>query len=247
MCTVLFAWKWRDDLPWLVAANRDELRTRPSDPPALLQSDPPLWGGRDRLAGGTWLAVDPDGRLCAVTNRHPGGRLPQRDPDRRSRGDLPLDVLHGGDDDAAAQVLTALQADAYNPVNVVYLSESSAQWVGLDDEQGRRSRVLAPGIHVLTEQDPDDAASEKTARLLAQARAAGQEARNAEDLLHRFMAILASHDRGPADLPQGAACIHETTYGTVSSAVALATDEGVRFAHAEGQSCATSYLPVLGT
>jgi uncharacterized protein with NRDE domain len=246
MCTVLFAWKWAVDVPWLVAANRDELRARPSDPPGLLQADPPLWGGRDRMAGGTWLAVDPTGRVCAVTNRHPGGRLPARDPNRRSRGELPLDVLRGGDDASAAHVLAELDAASYNPVNVLYLSAGAAEWVGLDDEAGVRRRDLEPGIHVLTEQDPDDPASEKTARLLAEARAAGETARDGDDLLRLFRAILAGHDRGPSDLPQGATCIHQTEYGTVSSAVVAATADGVRFAHAEGQPCVTPYLRVLG-
>jgi uncharacterized protein with NRDE domain len=231
---------------WLVAANRDELRNRPSVPPALLESDPPLWGGRDQLAGGTWLAVDPRGRLCAVTNRHPGGRLPPRDPSRRSRGDLPLDVLRGGDDASAVRALAALAADTYNPVNALYLSTAHADWVGLDDEAGRRSRRLDPGIHVLTEQDPDDPASEKTARLLAQARAAGEAASDVDELQRRLLAILAAHDRGPSDLPQEAACIHEANYGTVSSAIVVATGDGVRFAHAEGQPCVTPYRSVLG-
>ena len=65
----------------------------PSDPPMLLSETPPRWGGRDRVAGGTWLAVDPAGRVGAVTNRHPGGRPPERDPARHSRGKLPLEAL----------------------------------------------------------------------------------------------------------------------------------------------------------
>jgi uncharacterized protein with NRDE domain len=247
MCTVLVAWHWRADVPyWLVAANRDELRARPSEPPGLLVSEPALWGGRDRLAGGTWLAVDPvGGRACAVTNRHPGGRLPQRDDTRRSRGVLPTEVLLGGNDHTAAEVLEQLPASGYNPVNVLYLSHDVATWVGLDDEVGRRSTNLEPGIHVLTEQDPDDVASEKTQRLLEAARAAAAQAADADDLLARFAAILRSHDRGPTGQPQGAACIHETVFGTVSSALINAGPGEVSFAHAEGQPCVTAYAPVL--
>ena len=52
-------------------------------------------GGRDLVAGGTWLAVDDGGTVCAVTNRHPGTGKPEPpDPTRRSRGEIPLSLAH---------------------------------------------------------------------------------------------------------------------------------------------------------
>jgi len=244
MCTVLFAWRWRPDVSWVVAANRDELRSRRSETPLQLQEKPPLWGGRDRLAGGTWLAVDPTGRLCAVTNRHPGGRVPTRDASRRSRGELPTRVLSAPDDAAVRDVLSQVHPDTYNPVNVLYLSPTAAVWVGMDDDMGRLEAELAPGVHVLTEQDPDDHASEKASRLLTLARVDARAAVDASDLQERFERILRSHDRGPPGLPQGAACIHEERFGTVSSAAATAGPR-VTFEHAEGQPCVTPYLTIL--
>jgi len=246
VCTVLFAWQWRPEVHWLVAANRDELRSRPSEPPTLLQTAPPIWGGRDQLAGGTWLAVDPAGRLCAVTNRHPGGHLPERDPRRRSRGDLPTRVLGATSSAHVRDVLAELRPEQYNPVNVLFLSPDQALWVGLDDQAGRLEASLTPGVHVLTEQDPDDPGSEKTARLLGLARDAADLAVDADDLLDRFRQILCSHDRGAEESPQGAACIHEATFGTVSSATVAATADAVSFHHAEGQPCVTPYVPVFG-
>jgi uncharacterized protein with NRDE domain len=240
----MFAWRWRDDVPLVLAANRDELLTRPSDPPLLLQETPPLWGGRDRLAGGTWLAVDPAGRVCAVTNRHPGGRLPTRDPARRTRGGIPTETLAGGTDQAALARLSDLAAADYNPVNVLYLSGGAASWVALDDEVGRSNGSLAAGIHVLTEQDPDDPASDKTQRLVEAATAAAALAADAEDLRDRFTEILRSHDR-PAG-PESAACIHHDVFGTVSSATVVVAADGVSFRHAEGPPCVTPYRQVLG-
>jgi len=240
----MFAWRWRDSVPLVLAANRDELLTRPSDPPLLLQETPPLWGGRDRLAGGTWLAVDPGGRVCAVTNRHPGGRLPTRDPLRRTRGLLPTAMLAGGSDQTALARLGDLTASDYNPVNVVYLSADVASWVGLDDDVGRSDGTLAPGVHVLTEQDPDDRASDKTQRLREAATAAAALAVDAEDLRDRFTAILRSHNR-PAG-PESAACIHHDVFGTVSSATVVVTADAVSFRHAEGPPCVTPYRQVLG-
>src|SRR5580765_3334545 len=59
MCTVLVGRDVTGPGEILVAANRDEDPARPSDPPGILLDSPRLVGGRDRIAGGTWLAVRP--------------------------------------------------------------------------------------------------------------------------------------------------------------------------------------------
>jgi len=246
MCTIIVAWQWRKDAPLVLAANRDESLTRPSDPPALLREKPPLWGGRDRLAGGTWLAVDPRGRVCAVTNRHPGGRAPERDPSRGSRGDIPTLVLSASANDRAAiSAMNGFQPWQFNPVNALYLSAAAAFWIGLDDKTGYRAMSLAPGIHVLTEQDPDDTASAKTTGLLHAALNAAQSANDARALVDGFRVLLQSHDQMGGG-PESAACIHEERFGTVSSATVVVDRQGVVFEHAEGHPCVTPFLPVLG-
>src|SRR3954467_9657176 len=166
MCTVVVVWRWRENVPLVVAANRDELLARPSDPPLLLEQDPPRWGGRDLVAGGTWLAVDPAGLVAAVTNRHPGGEIPERDPQRNSRGRLPLDALAGTSGEAK-NWLASLEPGTYNPVNVLYLSPDAALWAGVDDGHGTQVSDLARGVHVITEQDlddPDDIKAQRTLR-----------------------------------------------------------------------------------
>jgi uncharacterized protein with NRDE domain len=241
VCTVIVGFQCVADAPLIVAANRDELRARPSDPPLLLNEHPPRWGGRDRVAGGTWLAVDPGGRVGAVTNRHPGGVLPPRDSARRSRGALPLAVLTE-DDAGAGAWMSGLQASAYNPVNVLYLSPTAALWTGLDDAGGRRTLALDPGVHVITEQDPDDPADPKAMRILEQAETALAASTDAPDLVERWRQVLRSHES-----PGGgsAACIHADLHGTVSSATVLVGPRGVRYEHADGPPCVTPYLRVL--
>src|SRR5579864_3028346 len=96
MCTILLAWRCVDGADFVLAANRDELIDRPAAPPHLLSTDPPVAGGQDLLAGGTWLAVDAGGRVGAVTNRRvPGTTEVVRDASRRSRGEIPLLLLTG--------------------------------------------------------------------------------------------------------------------------------------------------------
>ncbi|MFB9249358.1 NRDE family protein [Sphaerisporangium melleum] len=82
--------------PVVLAGVRDELLSRPWQAPAAHWPDrPALVGGRDLLAGGTWLAADPGGpRVAALLNGR-GTEAPGHL--RRSRGVLPLEaVVHGG-------------------------------------------------------------------------------------------------------------------------------------------------------
>jgi uncharacterized protein with NRDE domain len=94
MCTVLLRFQPDEAWPLLLAAVRDEFLERPWDPPgAHWPDEPSLIGGRDRLAGGTWLAVRTDRpAVAALLN---GVRLPPLESGaaRPSRGGLPLAAL----------------------------------------------------------------------------------------------------------------------------------------------------------
>jgi hypothetical protein len=91
MCTVLLRFAPGNAWPLLLAAVRDEFVDRTWDPPGRYWEDR-LLGGRDRAAGGTWLAVDPlRPGVAAVLN---GARLPvPAGVSRPTRGTLPLDAL----------------------------------------------------------------------------------------------------------------------------------------------------------
>src|SRR5215470_6174585 len=67
MCLVVAALGVSTRYELLFAANRDERHARPSEA-AHWWPDLPVFGGRDLVARGTWLAVDRSGRLAAVTN-----------------------------------------------------------------------------------------------------------------------------------------------------------------------------------
>ena len=73
----------------MFAANRDELHERPTAPAGWWENQEAILGGRDLQAGGTWLAVDRDGRLAAVTNFREDPQLAYP----RSRGHLAEDYL----------------------------------------------------------------------------------------------------------------------------------------------------------
>ncbi|HYL72176.1 MAG TPA: NRDE family protein, partial [Candidatus Dormibacteraeota bacterium] len=125
MCTILIAWRCLEDAEFVVAANRDELVARPAAGPARLSEQPAVFGGRDLLAGGTWLAVRADGALAAVTNRRADVQDEvMRDPSLRSRGELPLAVLRAPAGARAA--LEGIRAREYNPFNLLVIDSGTA-------------------------------------------------------------------------------------------------------------------------
>ncbi len=163
MCTVVIL--IRSDRVML-AANRDERIDRPWDPPAAYW--PGMLGGRDRMAGGTWMALNRAGVVATVLNR-PGTLGPAAG--KRSRGELPLLALGHDSAAAAAEALTALDAGEWRGFNMVSPTRSGGFFIrGLG--HGRpEARILPQGVSMITAHDPNDLDSPRTARHLDRFRA----------------------------------------------------------------------------
>lgn len=82
MCLVALAHLASPRFPFVLAANRDEFYARPSHTADFWPDAPEVFGGRDAVAGGSWLAITRGGRFAAVTN------LRGATPSVRSRGEL---------------------------------------------------------------------------------------------------------------------------------------------------------------
>lgn len=232
MCTILVAWRCVPGAPLVVAANRDELVARATAPPRLLAPGPPaIAGGLDLVAGGTWMAVSADGRVAAVTNRHLG----ERDPDRRSRGEIPLLLLGAADPWA---LLDGIGAADYNPANAL-LASPDRLLVRHLEPGGDGAHTLGPGTHVVTVFDVDSEEQGKPRRLGALLAEAVGEAAGPAAALAAMEALLADHGAdGGAGLD--AACVHGDVYGTVSSSSVVVAEGGrVTYRHAPGRPCAT--------
>src|SRR6516165_9809974 len=88
MCLLALYFRLVDDASLVVGANREEAYARVGEPPQVLDGPLRAVGGRDPVAGGTWLAVNEHGVVIAVTNR------PKMQPlaAPRSRGLLARDL-----------------------------------------------------------------------------------------------------------------------------------------------------------
>ncbi len=138
MCTAILSIE--PGAPVLLAGIRDEFVGRAWDPPGRHWPDHPrLIGGRDRQAGGTWLAVAPGARRVACVLNGRGRMAPEGS--RRTRGVLPLQAADEG------KLTWAGLAD-FDPFQLLIAEPGTAALWSWDGEQ-LAERELAPGLHVV--------------------------------------------------------------------------------------------------
>src|SRR3954469_19281398 len=109
MCLIIVAHRISSRVPLVIAANRDEDHLRPSRAAHAWDEAPDVIGGRDLVAGGSWLAIRRDGRWAAVTNL----RGSAKQPDIRSRGALVSGFVLGDTTPIAYVSDVGRDADAY--------------------------------------------------------------------------------------------------------------------------------------
>jgi len=144
MCLIVVAWRFRADLPLVVAANRDEWRDRPAQPAHWWPDPPEILAGRDLQAGGTWMGVTRAGRFAAVTNfRDPSDRRSTA----RSRGGLVTEFLLSAESPPAYLAAVARRAGEYNGFNLIVGDGETLWYLGSRDGG---ARPIAPGVHGLS-------------------------------------------------------------------------------------------------
>ena len=127
MCTLVILRRPEARWPLIVAANRDELSTRPWQGPGRHWPDrPDVVAGRDMTAGGSWFGVNDDCLFAAILNR-PGTLGPA--DGKRSRGELVLEALDHAEARSAAEALVDLDPNAYRPFNLVIADRYDAFWL----------------------------------------------------------------------------------------------------------------------
>jgi uncharacterized protein with NRDE domain len=108
MCLIVIAHALSNELPLVVAANRDEEYDRPTFAAGFWSDVPEVIGGRDARARGSWLAITRSGRLAAVTNLRGDARA-----GARSRGLLVGDFVRSRVDPQAYARNVAEHASEY--------------------------------------------------------------------------------------------------------------------------------------
>jgi uncharacterized protein with NRDE domain len=261
VCLLIALFQVVDDAPLIVAANRDEQFARPAVTMTVLRErDPRVLGGRDELAGGTWLAVNEHGVVAGLTNQPaPAGR----DASKRSRGELPLAFTACRTAaDAIREVIPELDPARYNPCWMLVGDRDALFSVGLAGGRQPAVTQLGPGRHVLENQPfgTPTAQNGQVAALVAQVPGAAGPAAAADALAgvlsdHRPAAAHPTSAAPPAPGATGrvrpaelsAACVHTPTYGTRSAMIITVAAGGPpQLRVADGPPCEVPFRDATG-
>ena len=239
--------------PLVVGANRDEALDRAAVPMTVLRErGPRVIGGRDEVAGGTWLAVNDAGVVAGLTNRpRQGGK----DPTKKSRGELPL-ALAGHTSAAAAVEAFRSQFDPrdYNAAWLIVGDRDGAWSIDMSGDDAPDIRRLPPGVHIL-ENRPLGAPSPKVDQVRSllgdvTALASEQAFRHLKTVLsdHQVPAGASAADEAGlegAPVEVKAACVHGERFATRWSgliAVPEAAEALPVFEYADGPGCTSPYI-----
>ncbi len=142
MCLAAFSLQASAEYSLVFAANRDELHERPTTPAGWWDEPRTILGGRDLVAGGSWLAIDRSGRLAAVTNFREISDAVYSN----SRGRLVQDYLNSSV--GAEEYLAGLDAHAadYGPFNLLIFDGQRLHYAS----NRAPGQELDPGVYALS-------------------------------------------------------------------------------------------------
>lgn len=244
MCTLALYFQVFPQYPIVVGANRDEFLARPSSSPTRLWSTPWVYGGKDHLAGGTWLGINESGVVAGILNRQSSD---PPDPQCRSRGLLCLDALQFSSASAALQFVMTQPATQYNPLNLL-IADPAAAYVVSTSNRSFVVHPLTPGLHLLTNRDPNDPDCPRiayaTQRFLQVSQHFTVNLTPLTNIFAQLHIILSDHD-APRE-PYHGLCIHLDEYGTRSSTLLAYSHSERRYIYrfAPGPPCRTAYEEV---
>jgi hypothetical protein len=224
--------------PALLAGIRDELVDRAWEPPGRHWPDHPgLIGGRDLVAGGTWLAVAPAERRVSCVLNGRGRAAPAAA--RRTRGVLPLQVADHGKLDRSGLA-------SYDPFHLLSAEPGAATLWSWDGEH-LAERELPAGLHIVVNSGlhsgPDNGAGAEAdherariahflPRLRAAARPAGGPDGPAERAWGEWLPLLTG-DGLAVDDPRALIVARDLgggrVYGTTSVSLVAVSERAVRY------------------
>ena len=144
MCLLLLAWNVHPDYPFVFAGNRDEAYNRETRQADWWEDAPKVLGGRDLLAGGSWLGITRSGRFAVVTNYRDGKQEKNAAP---SRGLLVRDYLASDVSPGKLNEKLEVEAQQFNGFNLLYGNRDEIRYYS---NRGGNNGVLPSGTHGLS-------------------------------------------------------------------------------------------------
>lgn len=216
MCSLIILHRPGQAWPLILAANRDELASRPwRAPDRHWPERPDVVAGIDLLSGGSWMGINRQGLVACILNRV-GSLGPAAG--KRSRGELVLEALDHATAAEAAEALSHLAAKSYRSFNLILADEEEVFW--LRNQGGGAQEVeclqVPSGLSMVTAHDLNDRRSARIDRFLPAFRNALPPDPDTDDWAD-WEALLATSDtRQPTN---GLCIVTGGDFGTVSSSL----------------------------
>ncbi|WP_028470535.1 NRDE family protein [Neptunomonas japonica] len=227
MCLITFAYQQHPEYSLIMVANRDEFYARPTLDMHFWKDHPNVLAGKDLQQNGTWLGINKNGKLAAVTNFRDGTSI---ESNVKSRGALTRRFLTK--ETPAKTYLQELATDSspYGGFNLLLGDTTGLYYCS---NKGAPSERIAPGVYGLSNAYLDsswpkvDAAKQGLVELIKRELSIESLA----NLLH------SKHQAADKDLPntgisyewekQLSACfINIPSYGTRATTVLLQKNSG---------------------
>ena len=211
MCLIALAHLASSRFPFVLAANRDEEYARPSHAAAFWEDAPEVFGGRDAVAGGSWLAVTRNGRFAAVTNLR--GAVARS----RSRGELVSGFVTSDSDPLLyAQSIDVAQYAGFH----LLVGEIGRIAVYVESSGG--ITLLEPGIYAFSNAPAGEHWPKEQFAIDAM-----RQALHADDITEELLAFLTM--RRNTGSVESDVFIESDRYGTRASTVIVADHNGFLF------------------
>lgn len=146
MSLLALAWQLYPAYPLMILYNRDENRERPAEKLQRWDTSPVIYGGRDPVSGGSWLAITETGKFAALTDFHHANM--QALKAQQSRGQLLIDYLQSELDPESFLRRTAARRQQMLPCNLVL---GDRQNVYYSCSVSQVEEELSPGVHSLSD------------------------------------------------------------------------------------------------
>lgn len=149
MCLIAFSYQPNSEIPFTFISNRDESHDRPSIGIHFWFDQPDTIGGKDLKAGGSWLALNKNGKIAAITNQ-PFTKKKPHNP--ISRGKLIQNFLNT--DISASEYTDYLlsSSDQYDGYHLIYGTFSDLHFF---ENQYNEHFIYDAGIHALSNTKDD--------------------------------------------------------------------------------------------
>ena len=145
MCISLIAHKTHPEYKLILAFNRDESHSRPTEPLGYWKDNPSILAGKDIKAAGTWLGVSRSGKFANITN-YRDSRTPFK-KNAPSRGQLVSHFLEGNIGTKKYLEEIQIKAQQFNGFSLI-VGDSQQLYYYSNNED--KIKELSPGIYGLS-------------------------------------------------------------------------------------------------